>query len=65
MAKRITLIKNDVEGLDLITERDAGNEIRILTGNQSLQFWEEMKSMATLAIQQLKIKKEAGIYNGR
>jgi hypothetical protein len=65
MAKKIILVKNDVEGLDLITERDGGNDVRILTGNQSLQFWKNLKATATLAIQQLESKKASGIYKGR
>jgi len=33
-------------GWDLIVEKDAGDEVRILTGNQSRQFWEDIRGLA-------------------
>lgn len=54
MARKKTCyaMSNGVGGFDLMTERDAGNEIRILTGSEkfSLKFWENLKNVAEAAI---------------
>jgi hypothetical protein len=49
-------IENSAGGLDLMIERDAGNEIRILTGKKenSLKFWEQLKELCEGAIHELK-----------
>jgi hypothetical protein len=48
-------IRNEAGGIDLLVERDAGNEIRILTGKKerSLEFWEKLRSLAEEIIDQL------------
>jgi hypothetical protein len=48
--KQPTFVPNNTGGLDLIVERDAGNEIRILTGNQSLKFWHQLRNLSEDAI---------------
>lgn len=52
MPKKIQLQKNNTGGLDLLTERDSGNEVLILTGKKerSLEFWKKMKETANDAI---------------
>jgi len=57
MAKKYPeTIPNHAKGLDLMVERDAGNEVRILTGNKenSLKFWQELKEVCEGAIHELK-----------
>ena len=48
---------NSAGGIDLLTERDAGNPVLILTGNpeRSLQFWEDLFREAQNNIHRLKI----------
>lgn len=50
--KKIEIVPNAVGGLDLLTERDAGNDVRIMTGNKeaSMEFWTRMKSQAEAAL---------------
>lgn len=45
--KKLKAIKNDAGGYDLLTERSAGNEIRILTGREELsrQYWERLQTL--------------------
>jgi hypothetical protein len=47
--------ENAVGGIDLLIERDAGNEVRILTGNKknSLEFWHRLSELCTDAIDTL------------
>lgn len=47
--------ENSLGGIDLITERDSGNEIKILTGNKenSLIFWKQLSELAEVAISEL------------
>ncbi len=54
--KQPTSIENSAGGLDLMVERDAGNEVRILTGKKenSLKFWENLKELCEGAIHELK-----------
>jgi hypothetical protein len=54
--KHPTSIENSAGGLDLMVERDAGNEVRILTGKKenSLKFWENLKELCEGAIHELK-----------
>jgi len=53
--KQPTSIENSAGGLDLLVERDAGNEVRILTGNKknSLAFWEALLILSEDAILEL------------
>lgn len=37
-------------GFDLVTERDNGNQVRILTGSKSLEFWERLKNVCDAVI---------------
>jgi hypothetical protein len=55
MKKEPTLKRNTAGGIDLLVERDAGNEVRILTGREgsSLKFWEQMRELADEAIEDL------------
>lgn len=54
--KQATTLENSAGGIDLMVERDAGNEVRILTGNKehSLKFWEHLKELCEGAIFELK-----------
>jgi len=62
--KVIDTTKNGIGGIDLIVEKDAGNAVRVLTGNQSLDFWKRMSTFSLSAIEQIKKNKKEGIYNG-
>ena len=48
---------NSAGGIDLLTERDAGNPVLIMTGNpeRSLDFWENLSREAQNNIHRLKI----------
>lgn len=50
--KKAELQFNGVGGVDLLTERDRGNEVLILTGNKknSLPYWKKLKQLAEEAI---------------
>lgn len=50
-----TTTENMAGGIDLLVERDAGNEVRILTGkpSNSLAFWKHLKELAEVAIFEL------------
>lgn len=45
--KPLKAIRNNAGGYDLLTERDAGNEIRILTGTESrsIEYWTRLQSL--------------------
>lgn len=53
-SKPLKAIQNNVGGYDLLTERDSGNEIRILTGRPeySLDYWQRLADLAERVIQQ-------------
>lgn len=53
--KKIELIENNAGGIDLLTERDSGNEVRILTGktSNSLAFWERLRTACDQAIDEI------------
>jgi len=55
MPKPIELINNGVGGVDLITERDAGNKIRILTGKPqfSKDFWRRIRVASLQALKMI------------
>ncbi len=40
--------KNNAGGYDLLTERDSGNQVRVLTGayTNSVEFWSRIKQLA-------------------
>ena len=46
--KKPTAQWNTAGGIDLIVERDAGNEILILTGKKSnsLKFWKQLQTLS-------------------
>lgn len=50
--KQNKAINNNVGGFDLLTERDSGNRVRILTGSRkySLEYWEELKNICDAVI---------------
>jgi hypothetical protein len=50
--KKPTLFLNEVGGIDLLVERDGGNEVRVLTGapEHSLKFWTRIRQLADEAI---------------
>ena len=58
--KKIELIPNGTHpgGFDLIVERDAGNSVRILTGNQSLKFFKDLKKVCDEAIEEIEYNKK-------
>ena len=66
MAKKIELKKNPAGGIDLLTERDSGNEVLILTGSQasSMLYWQKMRELAEHAVNiihdEMLIKKYTG-----
>ena len=57
MSKLAELVKNNAGGIDLITERDSGNQVRILTGKlpYSWQYWERLRKLADIALLQLEL----------
>ena len=46
------LIMNDVGGMDLMVEKDAGNSIRVKTGNisNSVNFWIKLRNICDQAL---------------
>ncbi len=56
--KKPTTIENSVGGIDLLVERDAGNEIRVLTGKKenSLEFWLNLSELCKTVINEFHIK---------
>jgi len=55
MSKKMCLFGKSDGGCDLLIERDAGNEVRILTGKKkrSLNFWYDLKALAQQAIEHI------------
>ena len=56
MAKKTPqLIRNSAGGIDLLVERDSGNEVLIRTGKPecSKEFWEKMKDLAEVALNEM------------
>ena len=60
MSKNIQVVRNGAGGVDLITERDAGNKIRILTGNaeRSYEFWNAMLMKCNEALREIEAEIE-------
>lgn len=54
--KKLELIQNNAGGIDLMTNVDAGNKVRILTGSRerSIQYWKEMQEAAQTALDHLR-----------
>ena len=50
--KTVYSLRNDVGGVDLITEKDSGNLVRVLTGNKkrSLEYWQRLEIVCQDAI---------------
>jgi hypothetical protein len=46
------LVRNKVGGIDLMVERDRGNPVLVLTGNQkySIPFWKKLRRLAEDAL---------------
>jgi len=60
MAKKINTVTNQAGGIDLLIERDAGNEVLILTGKPSVsrQVWEALRDVCDGALHELEGKKD-------
>ncbi len=54
--KTIELKPNPAGGLDLLTERDAGNLVLILTGKNSLEYFKRLRDVCDDAIDELENK---------
>lgn len=56
--KYLATVENAVHGVDLEVERDAGNQVRIMTGNpeHSLDFWRRLRVICDQSIRQLEGK---------
>ena len=54
--KQTKAILNPAKGYDLLTERDAGNPVRILTGKPlySVGFWIRLKELSEAVLEELK-----------
>ena len=52
MSKKVETIENQAGGIDLLTERDGGNDVRILTGKRecSIDFWRRIRDAADEAL---------------
>ena len=61
--KTMEAVKNDAGGLDLVIERDAGDEVRIPMGGprDSLAAWEELLHLASSAVETLEAGHEARV----
>ena len=59
MSKKIAILKNSVGGYDLITERDSGNNVRILTGKpeRSKEFWDCLRREAEHVLAKMEMEK--------
>lgn len=53
--KPLQAIKNNAGGYDLLTERDADNPVRCLTGrySNSLEYWKRLRRLASSVIEHL------------
>ncbi len=58
--KKLQAKKNNAGGYDLLTERDRGNEVLILTGRyaNSIKYWERLKDLADQVIYALENENE-------
>jgi hypothetical protein len=57
MKKQLLAEYNRAGGYDLLTERDSGNHVLILTGKHknSLEYWERLRQLSVDVICQLKV----------
>ena len=68
MAKKMYLVRNQAQGIDLVIERDSGNEVRVLMGKpeNALKCWSRLRSLCDGALlslgDDLKAKKDWEIY---
>jgi hypothetical protein len=51
--KQPRAVKNTASGYDLVVEKDAGNPVRIKTGNKSVRFWEGMRDLSVSVLRSL------------
>lgn len=53
--KEPQLVRNSAGGIDLLVERDSGNEVLILTGKPecSKEFWEKIQRLAEVALNEM------------
>ncbi|MDP2692711.1 MAG: hypothetical protein Q8O88_03685 [bacterium] len=60
MAKKLKIIENLAGGIDLLTEKDSGNDVLILTGKPSVSrdYWLRMKRMCDAALIIIEGKKD-------
>ncbi len=64
MSKPVDFEENPAGGFDLMTERDGGNPVRILTGAVpfSLDFWRELRNAANVVIPVMEERQRNGDY---
>lgn len=60
LVKKVKLVPNSAGGIDLLTERDSGNEVLILTGRRecSSLFWRKLLRASAAALRELKGQSE-------
>lgn len=60
MTKKINTVRNQAGGVDLLIERDAGNDVLILTGkpSHSREVWEALRDTCDDALRELEGKKD-------
>jgi hypothetical protein len=60
MKKKIEIKEGNGRGLNLLVERDAGNEVLILTGSKghSLEFWRSLRDICDAAVAELEYRIE-------
>ena len=53
---------NGYYGYDLMVERDSGNEIRVLTGNEELSrdFWQNLRDLSNSVLEEMKAPESSG-----
>ncbi|MFA5311734.1 MAG: hypothetical protein WC375_00280 [Methanomassiliicoccales archaeon] len=54
-SKLLELVPNTAKSIDLLTEKDSGNEVRILTGKseRSIEFWKQLRILCDTALNEL------------
>ena len=59
-------VLNQSSGYDLMVERDSGNMVRILTGNEEMsqEFWEQLKDLAENVLEEMdyEVAKSETVY---
>ena len=53
--KKMRIVKNTAGGIDLVVEKDSGNEVLITTGNykNSMAFWKKLDDLCGKAFDSL------------